>query len=96
MTFHEGIDDVRRLLPPQGIADIDRIVGIPVGYVAFIGRTQLRLGVFTNDAAVVVAVVEVAVRLRLGRLDFKDRRIFMVGNRFRYAFRVACSRKVYD
>ena len=96
MTFHEGIDDMRRLLPPQGIADVDRIIGIPVGDVAFIGRTQLRLGVFTNDATVVVAVVEVAVGIRLGRLDFKDCRIFMVGNRFGHAFRITCSREVDD
>ena len=54
VAFHEGVDDVRRLLPPQGIADIDRIIGIPIGDVALIGRPQLRLGVFANDAAVVV------------------------------------------
>ena len=96
MTFHEGVDDMRRLLPPQGVTDVDRIVGIPVGDVAFIGRPQLRLGVFANDAAVVVAVVEVAVGLRRGLLDFNDRRIFIVGNRLGYAFGIARCREVDD
>ena len=96
VAFHEGVDDVRRLLPPQGIADIDRIIGIPIGDVALIGRPQLRLGVFANDAAVVVTIVEIAVRIGLGRLNFKDRRIFVIGNRFCYALGIACRREIDD
>lgn len=91
MVFYEGVDDVRCLLPPERIADVDRVVRIPVGDIAVISRTQLRLGMFLDDAAVVIAIIQVVIGIRLGRLDFKNRpfRLSAIVSATRFVFPVA-------
>ena len=51
---------------------------------------------FLDDAAVVIAVIQVAIGIRLGRLDFKERPFLVVCNRFSDASRISRSREIDD
>ena len=72
----------------------DRIVRIPVGDIAVISRAHLGLGMFFDNATVVIAIIQIVIGIRLGRLDFKQNPFLVVGNRFGDAFRISRCREI--
>ena len=71
MLFHKAVYDMWRLLPPQGIANINGVVWIPVFYIADVGRSIIRIMVFRPDTTRFVTIIEIIRCIRLFRPNFK-------------------------